>query len=197
MKNTMYTPTVRDIISACEYTGCKIIDQLGDEIPVTKENVEDIYKKAVEHIDASGNLVRIWTFDKIDEAKGLTEEDFNKFLPANPKWNNIMNACLIKIRKELDRLYWNKYQKEMDSPFDNTGASYSNSEFTVRAYNWDEDAEELPNFEWKQIKVYWYKHEGRGNQVYTVIGYDDPAIYAIMLNKCLKALKEDFGETDN
>lgn len=197
MKNTMYTPTVRDIISACEYTGCKIIDQLGDEIPVTKENVEDIYKKAVEHIDASGNLVRIWTFDKIDEAKGLTEEDFNKFLPANPKWNNLMHACLQAIRSELDRLYWNKYQREMHSPFDNTGAVYQNDTFTVRAYSWDEDAEELPNFEWKQIKVYWYKHEGRGNQVYTVMGYDDPAIYAIMLNKCLKALKEDFGETDN
>lgn len=188
---------VKDIVSGCEYIGCEVIDQLGNIIKVTKENLEEIYEKPVEHISASNNKVLIWTFDKIDELSGITPQNVNDYIRANPKWDKLMNAVLIKIRKELDRLYWNRNQKEMESPFDNTGAEYSNDTFTVRAYNWNEDEEDIiakPNFEWGPIRVYWYKHEGRGNTIYAKIGYDDPAIYSHMLNKCIEALKKDFGE---
>jgi len=186
--------TVLDIISSCEYTGCEVLDQLGNVIKITEENKEEIYKKSVEHISASGNKVLIWTFDKLDEVEGITPENANDFVRADSKWDTLMNAVLRKIRSELDRLYWNKYQREMHSPFDNTGAEYSNESFSVRAYNWNDDDEELPNFEWGPIRVYWYKREGRGNIVYTKIGYDDPAIYGLMLEKCLDALYKDFGE---
>ena len=43
------------------------------------------------------------------------------------------------IKNELDRLYWNKNQKEMDSPFENTGETYKNKTFKVCAYKWNED----------------------------------------------------------
>ena len=185
---------VKDIISACEYTGCHVMDQLGQEIKVTKKNADEIYDKSVEHVSASNNKVLIWTFDKIDEVVGINEENMERYVPADHKWDLLMNCVLRKIRDEMDRLYWNKYQREMHSPFDNTGAEYSNDVFSVKAYNWDDDAEEEPNFKWGPIHVYWYKHEGRGNIVYTKIGYDDPAIYALMLEKCLEALRKDFGE---
>lgn len=188
--------TVYDVISACEFTGCIVVDQLCDEIKVTKENSEEIYQKEVERIDAANDLVRIWTFDKINEVEGLTEKDFEKYVPADRKWDSLMNAVLRRIRDELDRLYWNKHQEKMESPFDNTGAEYSNDVFSVRAYNWDDDAEEKPNFECGPIKVYWYKHEGRGNTIKTKMGYDTPAIYAIMLEKCIEALRKDFGEEE-
>lgn len=184
---------VKDIVSACEYIGCEVLDQLGNIIPVNKENANEIYEKSVEHISASGNKVLIWTFDKLEEVTGITPENENQFVVANKKWDSLMDAVLRKIRSELDRLYWNKYQKEMNSPFDNTGEEYSNDVFTVRAYNWNEE-EEKPNFEWGPVRVYWYKHEGRGNQVFTKIGYDDPAIYGLMLDKCIESLQKDFGE---
>ena len=185
---------VQDIVSACEYTGCSVMDQLGDEIKLNKGNCIEIYEKSVEHVSASGNKVLIWTYDKIDEVTGIDEENADKYVRADPKWDLLMNAVLRKIRAELDRLYWNKNQQEMESPFDNTGTIYSNDTFIVRAYDWSDADEELPNFEWGPIRVYWYKHEGRGNTIETKIGYDDPAIYALMLKKCLKALSDDFGE---
>jgi hypothetical protein len=191
--------TVYDIVSACEFTGCVIVNQLGEEISTKNKSeteLKEIYDKSVEHIDSVNNTTRIWTFDKIDEIEGLTEKEYDTYKRANPKWDTLMDAVLLQIRKELDRLSWNKYQKEKDSPFDNTGQVYSNKIFTVRAYNWnDEEEEELPNFECDPVKVYWYKHQGRGTTVYTRPYFDSPGIYALVLDKCIKALKEDFGET--
>lgn len=43
----------------------------------------------------------------------------------------LVRAMLDFIRKELDRHYWNQNQKEMISPFDNTGEEYSNDYMTV------------------------------------------------------------------
>ena len=187
---------VKDIISACEYTGCIVVDQLCNKIEISKENASEIYEKSVEHIDAAGELVRIWTFDKMDKIEGITEKNKEKYYRANPKWNSLMSSVLLKIRKELDRCYWNKNQEEMRSPFDNTGEKYSNPVFSVNAYYWgdDEELEEVPNFEWGPIRVYWYKYCDRGMTVYTKMGYDSPGIYGLMLEKCLDAIKEDFGE---
>lgn len=102
-------------------------------------------------------------------------------------------AILDYIRKEMNRLYWNKYQKEMESPFDNTGAAYANSTFSVRAYNWD-DTEELnnePNFKYKDIEITWYKHSNRGVVVKAghQITYED---LVIMVNDCVDSLRKDF-----
>ena len=103
----------------------------------------------------------------------------------------IIRAALNVIRDELDRLYWNKNQKDINSPFDNTGETYSNKAFVVRAYSWEDN--NLPNFEYKDLRCYWYKHSNRG--LSAVCGhkltYED---IETMINVCCDALRKDFGE---
>lgn len=74
----------------------------------------------------------------------------------------LLRAVLNELESQMSRLYWNKNQKEMDSPFQNTGTEYSNDTFSVRAYNWDTDDDYLPNFVYKDLKIWWYKHSNRG-----------------------------------
>ena len=79
----------------------------------------------------------------------------------------LLEAALDKIEEILCMAYWNKYQEEMMSPFDNTGNKYANDTFKVRAYRWDYDEEEDEefdhcNFVYKDLKVCWYKHSNRG-----------------------------------
>ena len=107
----------------------------------------------------------------------------------------VVQAILDKIRSEMDRLYWNKYQAEMNSPFDNTGEYYQNDTFTVRPYYWgdDKDLMNLPNFEYPGIEVWWYKHSNRGVIVYS----EEPLtldFLAKMLADCVEALRKDFSE---
>ena len=111
----------------------------------------------------------------------------------------VIRAALKDIRDEMDRLYWNKYQKQMESPFDNTGENYSNSVFTVRAYYWgdNDNISMLPNFEYKGLKVFWYKHAGRGLEILV----DKPLTISFvseMITECYAALKNDFegGESN-
>lgn len=110
----------------------------------------------------------------------------------------LIKAVLNEIRKELDRLYWNKYHQEMSSPFDNTGNVYSNDVFTVRAYYWGDDWSEAlkPNFRYKDFRVYWYKHSNRGVEV----KYDKPItaeFLSQMLDDCFAAMRDDFYEDEN
>lgn len=76
----------------------------------------------------------------------------------------LIEATLEKIEFEMQRLYWNRNQTHMESPFRNTGQQYINDTFEVRAYYWGDDEEklELPNFVYKDLSVWWYKHCGRG-----------------------------------
>ena len=109
---------------------------------------------------------------------------------------NVIIAALDSIRKELDRLYYNKNQKEMHSPFDNTSESYENCTFQVHAYYWGDDEELIhrPNFKYGNLKVYWYKNCGRGT--YAVVEGKPLTIEDIeeMIKECFKALRKDFGE---
>lgn len=113
----------------------------------------------------------------------------------DPQEVELVVAILREIRKELDRCYWNKHQKEMRSPFDNTSESYKNKEFVVNAYYWgDDDAlQDRPNFVYKDLKVYWYKYLGRGT-VATIDGSFNITFLKYMLQDCKKAIKEDFDE---
>ena len=102
-------------------------------------------------------------------------------------------AMLNEIRSELDRLYWNKNQKEMVSPFDNTGAKeFKTNVFTVRCYDWDENI--LPNFETNDIKIWWYKHSNRGLCVKIKDGEKIEKVLFDTLNACVESLKEHFNE---
>lgn len=98
----------------------------------------------------------------------------------------VLESCLRLIELELVRCYWNKNQKDMESPFRNTGAHYSNGVFTVRSNS------EGPNFEYRGLKVWWYKHVGRGlywesDKVMTLEYLDK------MMGECIKSIRTDFG----
>ena len=99
-------------------------------------------------------------------------------------------AALKMIDEELRRCYWNKYQEEMNSPFSNTGESYSCDAFTVRAYNWDKNTW---NFDYPEdgFVVEWYKHLGRGDLVEVPNEWNVGWLPG-MLATCLKAIREDF-----
>lgn len=105
------------------------------------------------------------------------------------KETTLVVVVLNAIDAELRRVYWNANQKEINSPFSNTGETYKNDTFSVRAYDWNEDNAEEPNFEYKDLKVYWYKHLGRGDfakkaEPLTLTFLSD------MLDDCLKSLQE-------
>ena len=115
----------------------------------------------------------------------------------NEKYELLLSAVLIAIKDELERCYWNANQKPMESPFDNTGAEYTNNVFTVRAYYWGDDEElvNLPNFEYDGLECYWYKYATRG-LTWRYTGGRMAAIpadfLADMLDKCFKAIQADF-----
>ena len=115
--------------------------------------------------------------------------------PVPDRYIPLIQSILNRIHREMDRLYWNKYQKEMSSPFDNTGEEYYNDTFIVRAYYWGDDESNLPNFEYPGFEAYWYKHSSRGLTVYSE---NDLTLEFLtnMLNDCMIALRKDFGEAD-
>ena len=109
----------------------------------------------------------------------------------------VVQACLDRIRIELDRLYYNKYQEPMYSPFDNTGEMYGNDTFVVRAYQWGEHEDKYipPNFEYKGLKIWWYKHSNRGTngQCNEMLTLD---YLAQMIDDCFESMRKDFGEEE-
>ena len=108
----------------------------------------------------------------------------------------VVVSVLMRIEDELLRCYWNKFQKEMESPFRNTGARYDCGVFIVRAYNWKGDSGK--NFVYKDkdfpqgsLRAEWYKHLGRGDYVEVPEDWN-MAYLPYMLYRCTKAIRKDF-----
>lgn len=87
---------------------------------------------------------------------------------------NYIVALLREIDRQLNRIMWNIYQKEYNSPFNNTGNSFELGNFKVIAYNWNEEVEQDYNFIYKvdktksnldDIKISWYKYLGRDTTI--------------------------------
>lgn len=109
------------------------------------------------------------------------------------KYIPIVQACLSRINDEMCRLYWNEYQEELESPFDNTGNEYKNDTFIVRSYYWgtEDERESLPNFSYKGLTVHWYKHFKRGMYA----EYDGELsldFLADMVDDCCRSLERDY-----
>ena len=75
-----------------------------------------------------------------------------------PEW---VVEILRGIERKIELLHWNTFQNELDSPFQNTGARFNGSNFTVNAYSWDEENEQEWNFKYGDIEISWYKYLGR------------------------------------
>ena len=115
------------------------------------------------------------------------------------KYCRLVEACLRKIEEEMERLYWNMNQRELDSPFRNTGAEYKDGTFYVSAYKWTDDDDEdeyiAPNFIYKGLKVWWYKNLGRDLHAECdkeiTVGF-----LAEMIEDCFKSMREQIGEPE-
>ena len=115
---------------------------------------------------------------------------------VDSKYIPLLTAVLDKIRHEMDRLYWNKHQKVMNSPFDNTGTEYANPTFQVHSYYWGDDDELInrPNFQYKDLRVYWYKHSNRGVEAFYTTSKIESDFLGDMLLECFRSMREDFNE---
>lgn len=119
-----------------------------------------------------------------------------EWVELSPQYDYAVRAVLNMIRSELDRMYWNKNQKEMVSPFDNTGAAdFKTDTLVLRSYNWDEN--NLPNFETDKLLVYWYKHSNRGICARIPNGAHAEDVLFETMNDSIKSLKRYFKERDD
>lgn len=101
-----------------------------------------------------------------------------------PEW---IIALLDTIRQKLDIVMWNKYHKEYDNPFENSGNSFKNNVFEVQAYSWDDEVHQEYNFKCGDVEISWYKYLGRD----TTINDDYEEKYIIeMFNKCMESLRQ-------
>lgn len=104
-----------------------------------------------------------------------------------PEW---VEALLWEINREMERVHWNVFQKEMDSPFLNTGGKYSNHTFEVNAYSWSDDDEDEVNFRYRDVEISWYKHLGRCTEINinpNKTGFNEKMIG--MFDECIKAVR--------
>lgn len=107
--------------------------------------------------------------------------------------DDFIRAILLAIKEDLDRVWWNVYQKDYDdTPFQNTGnvEGFKTDIFEVHAYDWgwdydDRDTPRPVNFKWKDLEINWYKWYGRGISTNRAVTHDE---LAQMLTECLESL---------
>ena len=107
----------------------------------------------------------------------------------------IMEAVLSAISDELSRVMSNIDQQDYDTPFSNTGASFSCPTFTAVAYSWS-DEEQPYNFKHHKsgLEISWYKWFGRGASANMDIS---PNFSSEILEDCLAAiLRIENGEEE-
>lgn len=100
---------------------------------------------------------------------------------------DIWDAALCYLRESLDRVMWNREQREYASPFCNTGNSFECPTFKVDAYDWDDERKQPFNFKWRHVEISWYKYLGRGMSANVKLS---PDLAAQMLAECLPAVSE-------
>lgn len=98
-------------------------------------------------------------------------------------------ALLEHIELEMERLYWNRYQKEYDSPFRNTGERFKNKVFEVHAYDWADEPFYDYNFKSGLLEISWYKNLGRGTTIKTLL---PPGTIIRQFNRCMESLGEEW-----
>lgn len=81
----------------------------------------------------------------------------------NYKLENWQIALIKDIKDYLDICQWNKTQKQHNSPFDNTGESFSTKKLFIKAYDWNK--ENIWNLKYGKIEISWYKYLGRGMSI--------------------------------
>lgn len=106
--------------------------------------------------------------------------------------SELLEAALIAISSELERVMCNLHQEEYSSPFNNTGNQFECDTFKAHAYSWSDD-EQPWNFKWRDVEISWYKWCGRGLSTKQPMS---PDIISEMLNDCLAAVRRYETEHD-
>jgi hypothetical protein len=119
----------------------------------------------------------------------------NKNAKINQKYSELVKAIFNSVGKEYERLYWNRHQREVFSPFYSGGDEYTNDVFSVHSYNydWDEPTDDI-NFNYKNgdFCATWYKHSSRGLYFWSGTGKRINAEFLnTMLKDCLQSMAED------
>ena len=105
--------------------------------------------------------------------------------------SELFTAALVALAGEISRVMWNSTQEEFHIG-SNYGEQFIAPVFEMRDYCWCDG--ELaghenacpPNFQWRDVKVNWYKHMGRGMSANRDV---PPEEIAEMLVECLEAVR--------
>ena len=117
------------------------------------------------------------------------------WIPLDGRYIPLVMATLNFIEKELERVYWNKHQESINSPFSNTGNNVSTENIQIRAYNWEQN--DKPNFETDNIQVWWYKHSNRGVSATILSERTDYAeLITEVLNNSLDSIAQVYNEDE-
>lgn len=102
-------------------------------------------------------------------------------------------ALLFDIKKYLNTCYWNKEQREMRSPFDNTGETFQTNHLTLIAYQWDDedDEEDKYNLKFKDVEISWYKYLGRGTTINKELSMEE---WVVLYNEIIDEIRTFFGK---
>ena len=107
---------------------------------------------------------------------------------------NYTVALLREVSRVLSLVMWNKYQKEYESPFDNTGTVFKCEKFEVYSYDWSEESDQKYNFIYfvdktkttlDDIKISWYKNLGRDTEINQAL---DCQTVVDMFDECINCL---------
>lgn len=109
--------------------------------------------------------------------------------PVHP----LLEAALRSIASEIERVEWNRRQEEFHSPMSGFGSEdWACEEFVARPHCWCDGTREdhaegcPPNFEWRDLRIAWYKHVGRGLSANRNVPPDE---MAELLVRCLEAVR--------
>ena len=143
---------------------------------------EKVIKAIYKHINEDGTLD--------DDISCILEEVPTENMIVQPNKQGIMElmtAALMRIRNAVITHTNNVFSNYVD-PFSNTGEHFETDVFQVKAYDWNTEEDQV-NFTWRDIKISWYKHMGRGMQMscpYPIT----PDLICEMLHECLNSIPQ-------
>jgi len=102
---------------------------------------------------------------------------------------NFIIAGLDFLAAEIERVEWNKTQKEFQSPTRNYGTHYKTNIFKMCSYYWGEEQNLMnrPNFKYGKFEITWYKYLGRGTYINKEIDANE---FFKIIDKCITNVKQ-------
>lgn len=116
--------------------------------------------------------------------------------PQQYDGGELLDAAVLYLREELDRVLGNRLQRSCSSPFDNSGSRFDTEGLSVHAYSWSDDDQPW-NLKCGDIEISWYKYFGRGQSVNKPLTSDEISEFLKHALGIIRACDSpDYGETD-